>query len=129
MKFWTHPGWRTPPGWRTSWVELVPTSCMACCRSIWCYSCMLLSLIINIFMLITWRPQMSLADLQDYPEDIAFPDALYELVSSYYYYSSSTQHGRWTITGSLFYFLWGLAYSDAISTTLQVGNLCFFWCF
>jgi len=41
---------------------------------------MLLSLIINIFMLITWKAQMSLADLEDYPEDIQLPEALYESV-------------------------------------------------
>ena len=54
-------------------------SCVSCCRNLWCYACMLLSLIINIFMLITWRAKLSLADLQDYPGPV-LPKELYQSV-------------------------------------------------
>jgi len=45
---------------------------------------MLLSLIINIFMLITWKAPMSLADLLDFPDDATLPDDLYKCVVFYY---------------------------------------------
>jgi len=50
-------------------------------RNIWCYACMLISLFINLLMLFTWSARLSMADLQDNPDDTELPDALYESVT------------------------------------------------
>lgn len=49
-------------------------------RVVWCYACMFISLIINLFMMITWSAKVSMADLEHWDDGVEFPPELYEYV-------------------------------------------------